>query len=112
MKEILNGISVIPEKKDLNEPIYTLLRKGDTCVVDDFGVIRKGVVRNIIKLSKGKTLMSVQLTHSYTQECVIYNAECVSPADGMQCLLRLTSYEMILRRYEPKGQSTNVPLWN
>lgn len=112
MKEILNGISVVPEKTDLDKPLYTLLRKGDACIVDDFGVIRKGIVRNIINLSKGKTLISVELTHSYTQDSAVYNAECVSPADEMQCLLRLTSYDMILRRYEPKGQSTNVPLWN
>lgn len=95
----------------INKPLYSLLRLGDECLVDDDGITRRGVVRNIIRLSKGKTLFSVELKNNPIKEWDLMDAEKVSPPDPVQCMLRLTAYEMVLRKYEPKGQSTNVSLW-
>lgn len=91
--------------------VYTLLRKGDDCLVDDDGVIRKGVVNNIIRLSNGKTLFSVKLINNILKEWDLFYGEKVWPPDAIQCMLRLTAFEMLLRKYEPKGQSTNVSLY-
>lgn len=94
-----------------DKPLYSLLRAGDNCLVDDGGITRKGVVQNIIRLSKGKTLFSVKLINNILKEWDLFEGEKVTPVDPVQCMLRLTAYEMILRKYEPKGQSTNVSLW-
>lgn len=93
------------------KPVYTLLRAGDDCLVEDGGIIRKGVVQNIIRLSSGKTLFSVKLINNILKEWDLFEGEKVSPPNPLQCMLRLTAFEMLLRQYEPKGQSTNVSLW-
>lgn len=93
-------------------PLCTLLRKGDACEVDDGGIIRKGKVQNIISLSKGKKLFSVRLDNNPLKDWDLVEGEKVAPVDALQCRLRLTAFEMLLRKYEPTGQSTNVSLWN
>lgn len=93
-------------------PVYRLLRVGDTCVVDDGGVRRRGIVRNIICLSNGKTKFSVDLLeYCPLKDWDMYDGSQVSPVDELQCRLRLTAFDMILRKYEPQGQSLNVSLW-
>ena len=91
--------------------IHTLLREGDECEVDDDGIIRKGVVKNIVRLSNGKMLFSVDLLNSPIKDWGMFEGERVAPSDPVQCQLRLTAVDMIIRKYEPKGQSTNVSLW-
>ena len=111
----VNGIGVSVSEgsvfKTQDVLLHTLLRKGDDCEVNDDGVIYKGVVRNIIRLSKGKTLFSVELLNNPTNGWELFEDWQVTPVDPEQCALRLTAIDMLLRRYEPKGQSTNVSLW-
>lgn len=110
----VNGIPVdfsLESGFNSDKPLYSLLRAGDDCLVDDDGITRKGVVLNIIRLSKGKTLFSVKLINNILKEWDLFEGEKVTPVDPVQCMLRLTAYEMILRKYEPKGQSINVSLW-
>lgn len=100
--------SMIPRDEDL----YKLLRVGDLCEVNDGGVMYKGVVTNIIRLSVGKTLFSVKLDFNPAMDACLFNSCQVRPADPVQCALRLTAMDMLLRRYEPKGKSTNVSIWS
>ena len=98
-----------PEEKEI--PLYKLLRIGDDCEVNDKGVIYNGVVRNIIHLSNGKTLFSVDLCNNPVKDGDLYYEEKIVPRDVEQKTLRMTALDILLRKYEPKGQSTNVSLW-
>lgn len=112
----VNGIGVSfdsPEEMATQDfRLHTLLRKDDVCEVNDRGVIFKGIVRNIIKLSNGKMLFSVELKNSPSKEWELFEDYQVTPVDALQCALRLTAVDMLLRKYEPKGMSTNVSLAN
>ena len=111
----VNGIEVeflmndIFKKQD--EGLHTLLRRGDECEVNDGGVRFKGRVENIIRLSKGKWLFSVSLYNNMMKEAELYEDYQVTPVDPEQCALRITAMDMLLRKYEPKGMSTNVGIW-
>lgn len=105
------GIDTEAQLQLLDKPVYTLLRVGDRCLVDDGGVVRKGIVKNIMRLSSGKTLFSVDMPDNVLDDWGLFEGDKVSPPDATQCLLRLTVFEMLLRKYEPKGQSTNVSLY-
>ncbi len=118
MKKIdveVNGLTVSMDESVKNSvdemPVYMLLRKGDKCLVDDGGVTRRGVVRNIIRLSNGNTKFLVDLNDCYLKDWDMYDGWQVSPPDALQCKLRLTAFDMVLHQYEPKGQSLNVNLW-
>lgn len=88
--------------------LHTLLRKGDECEVLDGGVRFKGRVENIIRLSKGKTLYSVRMLNNVVTDSALYEDWQVAPVDATQCALRLTALELLLKKYEPKGMSTNT----
>ena len=92
-------------------PLHTLLRKGDACEVNDGGVFFRGKVMNIIRLSIGKSLYSVELDNNPIRETVLFEDYQVAPLDPVQCALRLTALDVLLKKYEPKGMSTNVSIW-
>ena len=103
---------VIPKAEEEKEiPLYKLLRVGDDCEVYDRGVTYNGVVRNIIRLSNGKTLFSVDLCNNPVKSWDLYIHDKVAPRDAVQRMLRMTTIDMLLKKYEPTGQSTNVSLW-
>lgn len=109
----VNGITVTfnaDKELDLKDSeLYKLLRKGDECIVNDGGVKFKGKIENIIHLfSKGKTLFSVRLLNNAVTDTALYEDSQVTPVDPVQCALRLTALDLILRKYEPKGLSTNT----
>lgn len=111
----VNGITVQVDettalgRKDL--PLYQLLRVGDFCEVDDMGVMLKGIVRGIVRLSKGKILFSVSILNNPMKDWGMFEGNQVIPANAEQRLLRMTSMDILLRKYEPKGMSTNVSIW-
>lgn len=105
------SIDVSPDVDMPEKPLYTLLKAGDYCLVTDNGIVRKGKVKSVIRLSKGKMLFSVDLLNHPLKDWDMYEGPMVEPEDPMQCLLRITAYEMLLRRYEPKGMSLNVSLF-
>lgn len=108
----VNGITVeFDVNKELNATdteLYTLLRKGDECEVDDGGVKYKGIVENIIRLSKGKTLFSIRMLNNAFNDTAFYEGCQVTPANPIQCALRVNALDFALRKYEPKGKSTNT----
>lgn len=111
----VNGITVsfnMSEGFDTdNMSLHTLLRKGDACSVNDGGVFFRGKVENIIRLSNGKSIYSVILDNNPIRETVLFEDYQVSPLDPVQCALRLTAIDVLLKKYEPKGMSTNVSIW-
>lgn len=86
------------------EPLWKLLRKGDLCLVNNMGVVETGIVQQIIRLSNGRTLFKV-VSVTGTDLCLA-SANEVRPASLEQCRLHLTSYELALRHFEPKGNTT------
>ena len=108
----VNGINIsVPIDADLylkanDIPLHSLLRKGDNCEVNDNGTIYKGVVTNIVKLSKGRTLFFVRFLNRVMDEYGVFEGSQVMPRDAQQRMLRLTAVDMLLKRYEPKGMST------
>ena len=108
---LIVSIEVSADMEEQQKPLYSLLRKGDYCLVTDNGIVRKGRIQNIIRLSNGKMLFSVDLLNHPLKDWDMYEGPMVAPEDPMQCMLRITAYEMLLRRYEPKGMSINIPLF-
>lgn len=108
----VNGITVtlnVAEDFNLDDSeLYKLLRIGDKCEVNDGGVKYKGIVENIIRLSKGKTLFLVQLLNGTINDVVLYEGYQVAPVNPLQCALRLNALDFALRQYEPKGKSVNT----
>lgn len=108
----VNGIKVVfnicNSVETMDTELYKLLRKGDVCEVNDGGVKFKGEVQNIIRLSKGRTLFSVRMLNNAITDTAIYEEYQVTPVDPVQCALRLTAMDMVLRKYEPTGLSTNT----
>lgn len=89
---------------EFDKSLWTLLRKDDWCIVRSSGVQQKGIVKSIINLSCGKTLLVVMDT--FGNSLGLFNSWEVSPVDAAMINGRITSYEAMLRCYEPKGMST------
>lgn len=111
----VNGLMVsfdmIDGLESKEKELHKLLRVGDQCQVLDKGVTYRGTVKNIIHLSKGKTLYSVSLDNNPMLDTEFYEGYKVAPLDAMQRILKLTAVDMLLRKYEPKGMSTNVSIY-
>lgn len=85
-------------------PAWRLLRRGDDCIVKSSGMQRFGRVTNIIRLSCGKTLVCVNAPDEIPMG--IYTIDEVELKDPVARKLNITTYEAMLREYEPKGMST------
>lgn len=88
----------------LNNEQWKLLRVNDNCYASSHGVMIKGHITNIIRLSNGKTLFS--LSDKSGVGLGLFESGRVFPADEDMARENMTRLDLILRRLEPKGMST------
>lgn len=93
-------------KLRFDRSLWSLLKEGDWCIIYSSGIRQEGVVKSIIRLSCGKVLMAV--SDALGNSLGLFNAWEVQPADETMANDRITSYEVLLRRYEPRGMSTST----
>lgn len=85
-------------------PSWMLVRPGDRCIICSARVKQTGYCRRIINLSCGKCLMVMVGSDGNTLG--VYNAKEVEMADHVARSEHITTYEALLKHYEPKGMST------
>lgn len=83
---------------------WRLLRPGDRCIVRDMGIEYIYRVESFLHLSNGKVL--VRTINELNQPSGLFLSTQVFPYDSNMVSSGLTSYELILRKFEPKGKST------
>lgn len=109
MKEVLkNGVCGKTVNTLKIHQSWRLLRRSDRCIVRCDGVVKTGIVKRIIHLSNGCVLFVV--ADELNREMGLYDACDVIPARAEMVEQGLTSYELLLRRFEPKGKSTSYSL--
>lgn len=92
-----------PEAADAT-PLWSLLRCGDRCLAQSGGVEVRGLIGRVFHLSGGRTMFRV--VDELGNAMGIYDATEVFPLNSMMVSRKLTSYELLLLRFEPKGMST------
>lgn len=83
---------------------WRLLRYGDRCVVNYMGVEYVVSVHSIIRLSNGRVLIRVM--NEVGAVVGLFYASQVKPYNKDMLNNGLTSFELLLKKFEPKGMST------
>lgn len=101
--EMRGEFEPLPRAADAT-PLWSLLRRGDRCSAQSGGVEICGLIDRVLHLSGGRTMFRV--SDELGNALGLYDASEVFPLNPMMVSRKMTSYELQLLRFEPKGMST------